>query len=73
MRIAFQHAAVHERAGIAFVGVADDEFASAPALATMAHLSPSDSRRRRGRAGRSRVITSIDLRRGHLAEGVAEP
>ena len=26
VRVAFQHAAVHEGAGIAFVGVADDEF-----------------------------------------------
>ena len=53
VRIAFQHAAVHERAGIALVGVADDVLLPArrpwPRWPTSGRW---DSRRRRGRAGR---------------------
>ena len=40
VRVALQHAAVHERAGVAFVGVADHVLAGSPsALATVLHLA----------------------------------
>ena len=42
MRIGFQHGAIHERAGIAFVAVADDEFLAAGHLG---HGRPLESRR----------------------------
>ena len=41
VRIALEHAAVHERAGVAFVGVADDVFLlRSGVLATVAHFRP---------------------------------
>ena len=51
MRIAFQHAAVHERAGVAFVGVADDELLFAGASRVSFHFrqvgNPAPPRPRR--------------------------
>ena len=41
VRIAFEHAAIHERAGIAFVGIADDIFLLPDvALETVLHFNP---------------------------------
>ena len=54
MRIAFEHAAIHERAGIAFVGVADDVFLRADRLSRPCSTSGRwDIPRRRARASRS--------------------
>ena len=54
VRIALEHAAVHERAGIAFVAVADDELAAAGGPWRRCSTSArSGSRRRRVRAARS--------------------
>ena len=54
VRIALQHAAVHEGARVAFVGVADDVLLLLAGLGDRAPLQARwDSRRRRGRAGRS--------------------
>ena len=54
MRIAFDHRAVHERAGIAFVGVADQVLLLAGGLRGRTSTSCRwESRRRRGRAARS--------------------
>ena len=40
VRVALQDAAVHERAGVALVAVADDVLRSPSALATVPHLRP---------------------------------
>ena len=53
VRVALEHAAVHERAGVALVGVADDELAGPVASWRPLPISARwDSPRRRGRAGR---------------------
>ena len=53
VRIALDHGAVHERAGVAFVGVADQVLLVArPASARTSTSCRSGSRRRRGRAAR---------------------
>ena len=53
LRIALQNASIHERAGIAFVAVADHVFQVAHGLGHSAPLQgPSDTHRRRDRAAR---------------------
>ena len=54
VRVAFEHAAVHERAGVALVGVAEDVLGVVVLLLGEAATSGRwGSRRRRGRAGRT--------------------
>ena len=54
VRVALDHGAVHERAGVAFVGVADQVLLVARRLAgELPLLAGRETRRRRGRAGRS--------------------
>ncbi len=73
MRIALQHAAIHESAGIAFVGIADDIFLCSRRPWTPCSTSdPWDNRRRRARADRSCTTSSITSRRRHLGEGVKQ-
>ena len=40
MRIAFHHAAIHERARIAFIAIADHVLMLPAALATVLHFNP---------------------------------
>ena len=69
VRVALQDAAVHERAGVALVGVADHVLLRAGGLGDRAPTSGrSGSRRRRGRAGRCAMISSTHLGRRQLGQ-----
>ena len=70
VRVALQDAAVHEGAGVALVGVADDVLLRRRRAWRPSPTSGrSGSRRRRGRAGRSCVIVLDHLGGRHLASG----
>ena len=72
VRIAFQHAAVHERAGIAFVGVADDELLVACGLAGELPLSPGGEARAAA-AAQAGNVHRFDQRLGVvLRDGLGE-
>ena len=70
MRIAFQHGAIHEGAGVAFVGVADDVFFL---LAGLGHRAPLQAGGVAGAAAAAQSAAHhlVDhLVRRHLGDGV---
>jgi hypothetical protein len=73
VRVALEHAAVHEGAGVAFVGVADDEFPGALRLLHRAPLQPG------GIAGPSASAQPAlrdlpdHVRRAHVGDGLLQP